>query len=237
MIKRDKHVDNFTTTSNKIVEDAQMSDGAFRLLSFMLTLPDDWNFSINGLVYLLCWPARKVSRLVTELKTLGYIEQLQKIDEKGRFLPSEWIIHETPVTAIRENRRADKPHNGKTAERATRRADEPQNGLRVDIPNTNNNQILNITKDEVEPINKGAKNFKKPTIDEVAAYCQERGNSVDPEHFIDHYEANGWKVGKNPMKDWKATVRTWERNSYDRPRAIPTAHPKKSTGNEFLDLL
>lgn len=54
--------------------------------------------------------------------------------------------------------------------------------------------------------------FTPPTLEEVTAYCKERGNGVDAQHFLDHYSANGWKVGKNPMKDWKAAVRTWERN-------------------------
>lgn len=62
------------------------------------------------------------------------------------------------------------------------------------------------------------KRFTAPTVEEVSAYCRERGNSVDPQNFVAHYEANGWKVGKNPMKDWKAAVRTWERNSYDKPK-------------------
>lgn len=56
--------------------------------------------------------------------------------------------------------------------------------------------------------------FIPPTLDEVKAYCVERKNNVDPQHFIDYYESNGWKVGKNPMKDWKAAVRTWEKNGY-----------------------
>lgn len=51
-----------------------------------------------------------------------------------------------------------------------------------------------------------------PTVDEVAAYCQERGNGLDPETFVDFYASKGWMVGKNPMKDWKAAVRTWERS-------------------------
>jgi hypothetical protein len=55
------------------------------------------------------------------------------------------------------------------------------------------------------------KRFTQPTLEEVTAYCNERGNSVDPQRFIDYYTANGWKVGKNPMKDWRAAVRTWER--------------------------
>ena len=62
------------------------------------------------------------------------------------------------------------------------------------------------------------KRFVKPTLDDVRAYCMERQNSVDPESFIDFYESNGWKVGKNPMKDWKAAVRTWERRDNNRPR-------------------
>lgn len=54
--------------------------------------------------------------------------------------------------------------------------------------------------------------FVPPTVDEVAAYCAERKNGVDPEQFIAHYEANGWKVGRSPMKDWRAAVITWEKN-------------------------
>ena len=50
-----------------------------------------------------------------------------------------------------------------------------------------------------------------PTLEEVKEYCTERGNKVDPERWFDYYTSNGWKVGKNPMKDWKAAVRTWER--------------------------
>ena len=57
------------------------------------------------------------------------------------------------------------------------------------------------------------KRFKKPTIEEVKEYCLERGNNINPEIFIDFYESNGWKVGKNSMKDWKASLRTWEKNS------------------------
>jgi hypothetical protein len=56
--------------------------------------------------------------------------------------------------------------------------------------------------------------FTPPTLEEVQEYCTERGNGVDPQRFIDYYTANGWLVGKNKMKDWKACVRTWEKNSF-----------------------
>ncbi len=63
--------------------------------------------------------------------------------------------------------------------------------------------------------------FKKPSLEEVTAYCSERGNSIDPQKFIDYYESNGWMVGKNHMKDWKATVRNWERRNGDGVKQEP----------------
>ena len=65
--------------------------------------------------------------------------------------------------------------------------------------------------------------FRPPTIDEVLAYCQDRQNSIDPKAFIDHYTSNGWRVGKAPMRDWQAAVRTWERNqlSFGKQKITP----------------
>lgn len=59
------------------------------------------------------------------------------------------------------------------------------------------------------------KRFTPPTVEEVAAYCKERQNNVDAEMFVDYYTSNGWHVGKNSMKDWKAAVRTWERQGWN----------------------
>lgn len=53
--------------------------------------------------------------------------------------------------------------------------------------------------------------FTPPTVEEVAAYCRERGNSVDAQRFVDFYASKGWKVGSQHMVDFKAAVRTWER--------------------------
>lgn len=57
------------------------------------------------------------------------------------------------------------------------------------------------------------KRFVKPSIEEVAEYCEERHNGINAEKFCDFYEAKGWKIGNNPMKDWRAAVRTWERKN------------------------
>lgn len=56
-----------------------------------------------------------------------------------------------------------------------------------------------------------AKRFTRPSVEEVRAYCEERGNGVSAEAFVDFYESKGWKVGNSPMKDWRAAVRTWEK--------------------------
>lgn len=63
------------------------------------------------------------------------------------------------------------------------------------------------------------KRFEKPTLSEIEQYCIERNNNVNAEQFYDYYESNGWKVGKNSMKDWKAAVRTWERSEYRKPNS------------------
>ncbi len=85
----------------------------------------------------------------------------------------------------------------------------------------NDNDIDNI-KEKVlsneSTKKKTAKRFVPPTIDEVRAYCLERHNTVNADAFIDFYESKGWKVGKNSMTDWKASVRTWERRE---SRAAP----------------
>lgn len=77
-----------------------------------------------------------------------------------------------------------------------------------------NNTSINNTSNKKEIYKE--KRFKKPTLEEVKEYCLERNNNISAEQFIDYYDANGWKVGKNSMKDWKASIRTWERNKINK---------------------
>lgn len=72
-----------------------------------------------------------------------------------------------------------------------------------------------IDKDSI----KKERRFTPPSVEEVRAYCQERNNNINPESFVDFYQSKGWKVGSNPMKDWKACVRTWEKR--ERPQEKP----------------
>jgi hypothetical protein len=74
--------------------------------------------------------------------------------------------------------------------------------------------------------------FKAPTVEEVAEYCSERGNNVDAERFVSYYTANGWKVGKNPMRDWRAAVQSWESNGIANDKKTAAPELAKSFEND-----
>ena len=85
-----------------------------------------------------------------------------------------------------------------------------------------------------QPPPEKTKTFTPPSIQEISAYCAERANGIDPEHFHSYYEARGWFYSKgNKMRDWKAAVRTWEKNSKERA-ASGAIQTKLPTAEEFL---
>ena len=84
----------------------------------------------------------------------------------------------------------------------------------------NGNQMATqdrLGKDRLDKDSRG-KCFTPPSVEEIREYCLERKNNVDAERFHDFYEAKGWMVGKNKMKDWKACVRTWEKS--EKPKVM-----------------
>ena len=83
--------------------------------------------------------------------------------------------------------------------------------------------------------NASKKKFAPPSLEEVEAYCKERGNTVDAAQFIDFYASKGWLVGKVVMKDWKAAVRTWERNrtTTSFSQSKPSPQRAKNRFNDF----
>lgn len=89
----------------------------------------------------------------------------------------------------------------------------------------------NVNVSPTEKKKRGRTPFTPPSVDEVRAYCLERGNNVDPETFVDFYSSKGWRVGNNPMKDWRASVRTWEK----RDRAAPPRSSPGMDANEYLE--
>jgi hypothetical protein len=95
-------------------------------------------------------------------------------------------------------------------------------------------QVQVTVKDQVKEQEKEvSKNFIRPSIQEISEYCKSRGNRIDPQAWLDHYTANGWKVGRNPMKDWKAAVRTWEKNSFGPAAAVSKSENPNLNGNAW----
>lgn len=139
----------------------------------------------------------KVSNAISKLKDLSLIE-LSSFDGRQRKLKS----------CLKKSLR------------------QTQKKFKADSNKTINHTIY---KDNIDYYNSGdrKKRFAPPTLEEVKAYCSERNNSVDAQRFIDYYTSNGWKVGKNSMKDWKAAVRNWERDS--KPQGKTPSKPKDSS--------
>ena len=157
---------------------------------------------------------RMVREWISHLKERGYID-IKMIYKEGTKEVLERRIYIVPIisTVDEDPPEENFPTSGKKVpETPGKKFPTPEekkfreNNTRVN--NTSMNNIIGAAPEKKQ------KKFVKPTVEEIRAYCRERNNIVDAERFYDHYESNGWKVGKNTMKDWKAAVRTWERNDY-----------------------
>lgn len=197
---------NFSGFNSVEVLEYQIDDRDLHLISYIYTIQGSDNMEFineNGKVYYwlrnekiiednptLYAKTRTLNTMISNLCEKGLIEKIVRCQEKTTFKKTYYRI-------------TDK----------TRKM--------MFITNENNNVTLqcntnvtsgNVTKEKNNIISNTR--FSKPTIEEIKDYClNERHNNVDWQKFYDYYESNGWKVGKNSMKDWKACVRTWERNT------------------------
>lgn len=142
------------------------------------------------------------------------------IERYGLFNSNDTHFYSTGVLN-RLNLRAEKSEKARKSIEARWEKAKANNGENTNVIRTYNGSNTIKEKEskenkneskEKEIVKKPSSRFTPPTLDEVKAYCSERNNNVDAQRFIDYYTANGWKVGRNAMKDWKAAVRTWERD-------------------------
>ena len=137
---------------------------------------------------------RSAMKLFVELKMIDVLEDSTiYMAEVTKLIGSEWTSAER-VRKLRQNQKALQ--------------------CNIDVTRCNTEKEIELEKeiDKEKEVIKPQKRFVKPTIEDVQAYCKERNNGVDAQRWYYYYSSNGWKVGKNPMKDWKAAVRTWERS-------------------------
>ena len=161
--------------------------------------------------------------------------QLAEMSEDGCELYLPWVTASTGSEGASAKRVRDFRQREQTKLLAETPALLQSNAsaLQCNIPVTERkSKSKDIEKDiekDTYTADKPQRVFNKPTLQEVKEYCTEKGYHFDPEEFIDHYEANGWKVGRTAMKDWKATCRTWERRNAEYGRK-PISGADTSTG-------
>lgn len=150
--------------------------------------------------------------------------------ERGEFITSEiklmerWGWSKTKVRSFLKLLQDDKMIVKKTDHKKTaiklvnysvyqdsQTTKEPKKNHEETIKKPKKDTNNNVNNDNNENNKKSVSRFTPPTPEEVKEYCQQRGNKVDPNRFVDFYEARGWIAGKTKMKDWKAAVRTWEK--------------------------
>lgn len=187
MIVKSKSSDRFTSIDNEIIRNKNLDLDERGLLIFLLSMKSDWVVYKTTLHNLVGCSKGTLDRLFKGLQTKGYIVSVKVINELGRFDGWNHIVYDNPAIRDEESPITSNAEVGQSAP----------------ISNTdiNNKSIYKKTK------------FIRPSIDEVKLYAKEIGFlTLDSEYFIDHYESNGWLVGKNKMQDWKAAIRTWKRN-------------------------
>lgn len=97
--------------------------------------------------------------------------------------------------------------------------ENPSKPKKADNDNEDEEEKDNDNEEDIKK-KKTKKKFQKPTIEEIQKYCLEKNYGIDTQYFYDYYESNGWKVGKNAMKDWQATIRTWQRRNKSEQSAL-----------------
>ena len=196
---REKKERDYTVINNTILKDTRISWKAKGLFCYLLSLPEDWNICMNDLQNRAKDGIDGLKSAVKELKEYGYLIQKRNKDEKGRFLKTVYIIVENPQV---ENPQVENPQ-----------VENPQ----VENPQLLNTNIqnTNLKNTDIQNTKRENKQFTPPSLEDVAEYCKERNNNIDAMQFIDYYSARGWRFNNGgKMKDWRATVRTWERRNY-----------------------
>ena len=197
---------DYTTISNIHLKDKRISLKAKGLLSQMLSLPDDWNYSIKGLVAINKEEETSIKTTLKELQRFKYLiitKQLPNETSSGRI---EYIydIFEKPK---QDSEKQEVENLGVEFL-----------GVENQVQYNTNNKILNnkILNNKKEIYKE---KFKPPTLEEVEEYCKSRNNNINPQKFFDYYNVSNWKDkdGKQ-VKNWKQKVITWERGKNEEPK-------------------
>ena len=227
---------NYTTMCNQHLRSKTLSLKAKGLLSEMLSLPDTWDYSVAGLVAINAEGEKGIISTLKELKDAGYIvTRMLTPDQTGTGrIDYEYTVYEVPPKTV-PPKQGD--CNRGTVTGVLSQGDCNSDSVRG-VHNNNREEPLRENTDIDDTYNKRVR-FAPPTLEEVSAYCSERKNNIDPQYFIDYYDARGWVLSNGQkVKDWKACVRTWEKNNYGgrkQPRYGKTGVKLADTTDHELD--
>lgn len=157
--------------------------------------------------------AKQVDDALRALSSAELID-LYVVDGKSFLQMKAWDRHQTPRAKTSKYPGPEESVNTSASICMQMQADENMcNQMQADAPDIRYSIFDNRYSDSRTNRESGARDtrFTPPSLDDVAEYCRERKNNVDPEAFVNFYASKGWMVGKNHMKDWRAAVRTWER--------------------------
>jgi len=185
---------DYVTMGKYHFKEKRMSLKAKGLLSEMLSLPDDWDYSVLGLTEINLESRNCINSILNELEEFGYLQRTRNY-VNGKIDSWTYDIYEKPL--YRKNEDIENVDIEKL---------DIENKAQLNNKELNNKELSNKEYKE-----KAKRKFIKPTLEEINQYCLERNNGINAEAFYDFYESKDWYVGKNKMKDWKACVRTWER--------------------------
>ncbi len=175
-----------------------------RLWAWCARFAKDGHPGSPGLTERVCRWTGKPDLLYSALVECGFIDKDGKVHD--------WDDHTGRKVAAYEKQK-ERQRQSYRKENVDDLCKDPPASSRLETKRNETKE--NETKREdttASPRPRATVGFVKPSIEEIKAYCLERKNSVDPERFWNYYESNGWRVGKNAMKSWKAAVHTWEKN-------------------------
>lgn len=210
-----KKNENYTVVSNVCIRDNRLSLKAKGLMSLVMSLPNDWDFSIQGLSSIVKEGKSAIYAAINELKEFGYCNVITSRDDKGKIIGNDYTFFEEPCTDIpyTENQDMDNPNMDNQD-----LDNQPQ--INKDIREIKTKIIQEKENTNVFPKKKSSR-FIKPTVEEVDSFVKEKGYHIDAENFVNYYESKGWVVGRAPMKDWKSACVTWEKKwKENHPRSV-----------------
>lgn len=198
---------NYTTISNNIFREKKLSLKAKGLLALVLTLPNDWDFTIDGIASIIKEGKTAIYSAIDELKEHGYCKVEISRNTSGVFIGNDYTFFETPYI---KNPHLENPYTENPNM-------DNQTQINKDIYNINNKQNKDINnnkeKEDKSSLKKCSKIFTPPTIQEVEAFIKEKGYNFSARSFIDYYEADNWHYGtganRKKVSNWKRCCITW----------------------------